>query len=732
MWRGASIAVCLFSGSASADNECGAAVAGGSITCDAASYTTGPDDNIRYRIDGLNLTADGIVVTHQESLQPAVHIRAENTHTGDLNGSLVNGVTFITGDSGNPGIVSSSAIPGRYADGLRAEQRGAGEAHVTMQSGSINTYGWNAMGIYAWQRNFNLAGTGAVSSTLSGGGINTSGGYAHGVYGRTDSGLADVTVTTGDASILTRGHHSDGVRALVVRPNSQLGAPASTANLLVTVDGTIINTQAQYARGVWAGNNHALGTGNATMNISNASVTTAGDDAVSAGAELLGSGNSALTLVASALRAAGAESHGVFARSGTGNVAVQIDAASLVRADGADADGVLAGSDSGAVNVDVAGQVVSGSSAAAGLHLHTSGTATVVIQSGATVDGSASGVSIRGGDVDRDGVDEVAGALVVTTEGTVDGDAYLGLGDDEFSLLGGVFTGDIYGDDATATPADGDDSFSWQGGDLNSGFFGGNGSDAASIGAGANYEATEVMDGGDDVAGGDGWVDTLSFDRPAADIDGATLLNWEQINLAGGSYTHIGGATALVTGSEAGQGLTLAATALLLPGPVFNLQGNIQQLGEIDMLAGNAATDVVNVTGTYTGAGGVLRMDVVLGDETSPADRLVVTGDTTGNTQIAINAISGAGAATSGDGILLVEVSGTSAATFSLAGEVRAGDYVYRLSQVANNWYLQAAHSPVVSSGGAGNAEPIPTLGVWLQLLLAGMLAGIAARHQRQ
>lgn len=731
LWCSTSIVVCALSGVARADNECGAATAGDSITCDGTTYTVGPGDNIRYRIDGIDLTADGIVVNHANGGQPAVHLRTESSHTGNLIGLLTNVVDFTTGDSGNIGSSNSSSIPGRYSDGLRAEQRGTGEARVTLESSSVITYGYNAMGIYAWQRFFNAGNSSDVSATMSGGTIDTSGRYSHGVYGRTDAGFSNVLVTTGDAEIHTRGRNSIGIRAVMARPGANSGAPTSTGNLTIEATDTRIRTDERSAHGALAESNHVMSTGNATVTLNSAQIETAGDDAFGSGARLQGAGNVRLESLGSRIVTSGVGSHGLFAQAGSGTVNVTVDSSTELRASGADSEGIFAASASADVSVEIGGQVVSGSGAAATVHVLTPAGSEIGIRSTATVDGSASGVALRHGDLDNDGVDEIGGDARITTEGTVTGDALLGLGNDEFTLAGGLYTGDIYGDDLVATLADGDDRFHWQGGDLNSGFYGGNGADTAEIDSAANYEATEIMDGGDDVSGTDGWVDSLRISGVTTDLIATNLLNWEQITLSGGNFIN-SGAAPLVTGAEGGHGLVLDSLTTLETGPAFNLQGNFELRGELRMDPGATATDVVDVTGEFIGANGRMVMDAVLGGDASPADRVSITGDSSGTTEILVNALGGTGAATTGNGILLVEVSGTSAGTFTLVGEVRAGDFLYTLAQVGNNWYLQSTHNPIGRPAGSGSAEPIPTLSVWLQLLLAGVLAGVASRHQRK
>jgi len=107
------------------------------------------------------------------------------------------------------------------------------------------------------------------------------------------------------------------------------------------------------------------------------------------------------------------------------------------------------------------------------------------------------------------------------------------------------------------------------------------------------------------------------------------------------------------------------------------------------------------VAGDYTGNGGVLEIEAVLGADNSATDLLYVTGDSllgTGATQVRVINVGGAGAQTSGDGIRIVQVDGASAAdAFVLAGPAIGGAYRYGLfqndltgTQDDGDWYLRA------------------------------------------
>ncbi|MEJ5127470.1 IPTL-CTERM sorting domain-containing protein [Comamonas sp. MYb21] len=118
---------------------------------------------------------------------------------------------------------------------------------------------------------------------------------------------------------------------------------------------------------------------------------------------------------------------------------------------------------------------------------------------------------------------------------------------------------------------------------------------------------------------------------------------------------------------------------------------SLDNSGLVTMAAGGTST-VLTVAQNYTGNGGVIAMNAALADSGSPTQKLVVQGSTSGNTILNISNLGGAGAQTTGDGILVVQVDGDSNGTFSLPapGYVVAGGFRYSLVQVGNNWFLQS------------------------------------------
>lgn len=164
----------------------------------------------------------------------------------------------------------------------------------------------------------------------------------------------------------------------------------------------------------------------------------------------------------------------------------------------------------------------------------------------------------------------------------------------------------------------------------------------------------------------------------------------------------------------------------------------------------------LTIAGNYIGSNGVLSLDTVLGDDQSLTDRLVVQGDTSGQTSVRVKNVNGAGALTT-EGIQVVNVSGNSGGEFSLLGQyvfegqqaVVGGAYAYRLYKGGystpndGNWYLRSQLIPVgpepgPDPGPGPEPEPdpgplyqpgVPTYEAYPQFLLG--LNGLPTLRQR-
>lgn len=272
------------------------------------------------------------------------------------------------------------------------------------------------------------------------------------------------------------------------------------------------------------------------------------------------------------------------------------------------------------------------------------------------------------------------------------------------------------------------------------------GSDTVNIAGGTNLSGITLLDGGDDALLGDGFVDMLNLNSAwSGNLNGANILNWEFININGGNVgfsdsaitagqinvnnfgslngsnnLSITGNAAVASGSRIIAGNAVGSNAMSISGNLFNA-GSVQLNGP----TGQQATgDRLTVTGNYVGGGGTLVLDTVLNNDASTTDRLVVVGNTSGSTGIVVNNVGGLGAMTTGDGIMLVDVAGNSAANaFNLNHSVVAGAFNYRLYQngIVNtadgDWYLRSSARGITSP-----AMAIPDMGNKLGLSMLGSL----------
>jgi outer membrane autotransporter protein len=625
----------------------------------------------------------------------------------------------------------SVTTTGDGARGLNAVNQGNGTATVTLTAGDVLTSGDGSLGLHA--RNTLATNEAATSATMVGGSVTTTGDSSAGIFAYNQgNGTATVTLTAGDVS--TSG---DGARGL-------LAVSQGNGTATVTLTAGDVLTTGDTAAGLSA---EAFGAGSAAVLVNGGTVRTNGN--LSYGVQTVGSNNNTIDIVAGAVIDVG--SSGIAIRDGDNgldnnadgfldaadNVYGQLDA--FVASFDTDHDGVRDDDDddNGFLDVDAGGD-----NTTTALPRRPGADGVDEVASGFQLD--ANGDQILDGNGDPIPVATGgSGNVTVTTAGTVTGGAILGLGDDVFNLTGGAYSGTIIGDDAVASTADGDDTFNWSGGTLVGGFRGQNGSDTALVTA-SSYDGSQVLDGGDDLSTADGWIDTLTLQGLTATTSGANLTGWENLIVDGGTMSFT---DELVTGSSVGTGLIItnggtvnAGTAFALTGNMMvhagatfagtaarsgvSVTGSVSNSGLIDLSDG-AAGNVLSVGGNWAGSNGVVRLDVALGDSSSETDRISIGGDASGSTALAVQNAGGLGAQTTGDGILLVEVEGTSAAgAFTLAGPVDAGAFFYTLSQGGQsgdgNFYL-------VSSG----LTPAGSLYVASPAMIAAVFPNLTAMADR-
>ncbi|OYR07878.1 autotransporter family protein [Brucella grignonensis] len=204
-----------------------------------------------------------------------------------------------------------------------------------------------------------------------------------------------------------------------------------------------------------------------------------------------------------------------------------------------------------------------------------------------------------------------------------------------------------------------------------------------------------------------------------------------------GTVSQIGsGKTTLTTNQTGFTGKTLVQSGILavdhtLGGTMDVSGGRLQGIGTIGdtvlskggvIAVSNASLGTLTVDGDYTGKGGLLEIETVLGDDTSATDKLVITGNSSGDTDVRVINRDGLGAQTD-KGIKIIEVGGQSDGTFALVSDyttkdgkkvVIGGAYAYELLKNAKSdpadgdWYLVSEvykTDPVDSGTGNGNSN---------------------------
>ncbi|HFT5658334.1 TPA: autotransporter outer membrane beta-barrel domain-containing protein, partial [Escherichia coli] len=141
------------------------------------------------------------------------------------------------------------------------------------------------------------------------------------------------------------------------------------------------------------------------------------------------------------------------------------------------------------------------------------------------------------------------------------------------------------------------------------------------------------------------------------------------------------------------------------------VSGNVTNSGTLDLRA-DAPGNVLTVGGNYTGNNGRLLINTVLGDDSSATDKLVIKGDASGQTRVAVTNAGGTGAQTL-NGIELIHVDGNAdSAEFVQACRIAAGAYDYTLGRGqgsnSGNWYLTSGRNTPDPMPGP-EPEPAPT-----------------------
>ena len=110
------------------------------------------------------------------------------------------------------------------------------------------------------------------------------------------------------------------------------------------------------------------------------------------------------------------------------------------------------------------------------------------------------------------------------------------------------------------------------------------------------------------------------------------------------------------------------------------------------------AGTTLTVDGDYSADGGTVNMSTVLQGDTSPHDKIVVNGNTSGTANLVFTKVSGYGSQTI-EGIKVVQVGGNSDAVFTKpeSNRLTAGAYIYELKKIGSDWYLTSQRDPDAS-----------------------------------
>ena len=320
-----------------------------------------------------------------------------------------------------------------------------------------------------------------------------------------------------------------------------------------------------------------------------------------------------------------------------------------------------------------------------GLTLNGNGTSFVENLPGATIN---QGVTSTGASSD----------VFLMLGGTVNGEIKQGAGDDKAEVQAGTITGFVRSEA-------GKDVFLWTGGFIG-GLDMGTEDDVATFRGltPANLKSGLRIDGG---LG----FDRLKWENTVGDqVD--RFFNWELFELTNNSQLIFDNSRKLVLGnSGTGTGtLSINSTSTVLAGNGAHaimpftpgLLVTVMNAGTIDLTNGPAqATDSLTIQGNYIGVNGRLLLHTVLAGDGAPSDKLVIgAGTATGTTSLFVTNVGGAGALTTGNGILVVDAinsATTAPGAFVLGAPVVAGPYEYLLfrgskdASAPESWFLRSA-----------------------------------------
>lgn len=627
------------------------------------------------RADGLTINAadvsggtDGIYASHLGKGKLAI------TATGAVKGKAGSGI-YAFADTAATGLTIDAKDVSGDKNGIYARHLGRGTLSIAA-TGTVaghtrygiiasDTARATAMTIDAQTVNGRIdgidarhLGTGALAITTTG---TVTGIDGTGIDASAGANASGMTIKTAKASV--RGT-TDGIRAA----NHGRGALAITTNGLVA---------GANGNGIYGSSDKT-----ATSMTVTATDVSGGKDGIKA--HHFGKGALAIT-IAGAVN--GKSDTGVYAFNGSANVG---STTTVTLADGAKASGAKfgvhitsatgraatldnAGTIAGATGVEVQGSPVTISNAGVitgALGIHLTGGRAVLTNTGAVTGTGGTAIDLRAA-TGRSTLDLQAG--------TITRDILLSAGADTVDVGGGAIEGDITGRGKAKLDFG-----------LGSGSF--------------TFGAPFAITGIDQVTMNSGTVEIDGkLDAATLTVNGGKMILNGTSNLTGG--TSVQGGIFSVNGRLGSDLDVLSGGRLQGTGTI---SGTAQNFAGGTFAPGNSI-GTLTINGNYVGSGGTLEIEAALGGDASPADRLVVTGNTSGSTNVHVINLAGTGAATV-EGIKIVDVGGASNGTFTLLGNVVsagqpavvAGVYAYTLQQngigtpADGDWYLRSRLAPNV------------------------------------
>ena len=550
----------------------------------------------------------------------------------------------------------NGSVSGEGGDGIRALNDASGGG-IRILAGSVTG---SAAGIVAVEHG---SGTVSVSAAGSVAGTAADGIGISATAGRAAAGLsiAAGSVSGGDVGIRAVG--SGGAISV-----SATGAVAGTGTAGVQVIGRVDATDVAVSVATVTGATgvHVRGDGSGSVSVT-ATGAVRGTDSAGYGIRVIGGGKTSSVTVA----AAGVEGRRTGIRvTASGGADVSVSASGSV--EGATHDGIYLDLDGGGeTDVRVSGPVMGGGA------LRTAAIRTVSQTGGSAVRITlASGASV--GRKGRRAIMDTRGDATVTVNSgaSVAGEVRLGAGSDSLVFAGGAFS-----DVTVMDGGPGVDTLRFVRGSgtidpsVSAAGFRGWESVIVESGAAISGSFTLAADSGDvTFRGADvgsltalttkAGSATLSFEGASGSIDGDSVSGWRSISIGGGAKIGFGGDSATVSVKE---DLRVSAGATLEVG------GN------------GSAADTLTISGAFAG-GGTATLDVDFANATS--DKLVITGDATGRTNVLIGRVGPVPAPASLDDLSpirnVITVRGTVGAGAAFGGFHELGAFGYQLRPSAN------------------------------------------------